>query len=62
MILTLRRTGGGGGEATSAHKVFLSFLLEDKTSAPDALSSCLFIPCTNFESSSVLVSFYGYKT
>ena len=64
MILTLRRTRGGrgGGEATSAHKVFLSFLLEDKTSAPDALSSCLFIPCTNFESSSVLVSFYGYKT
>ena len=32
--------GGGGG----AHKVFLSFLLEDKKSTPDVFGSCSFIP------------------
>ena len=38
---------------------FLSFLLEDKTLAPGALSSCSFIPRAYFESCSVMVSFYG---
>ena len=42
-------------------KVFLSFLVEDKTSAPDVFSSCSFIPRAHFESSSVMVSFYGYE-
>ena len=38
------------------HKVFLSFFPEDKTSAPDAFSSCSFIPRANFETSSVAFS------
>ena len=37
-------------------KVFLSFFLEDTTSAPDVFSSCSFIPCANFETSSVAFS------
>ena len=43
------------------HKVLLSFFLEDKTSAPGVFSSCLFIPRTNFETSLVMVSCYGYE-
>ena len=42
-------------------KVFLSFLPEDRTAAPDVFSSCLLIPRAHFESSSVMVSFYGYE-
>ena len=45
---------GGGG--CHPPKVFVSFLLEDKTSAPDVFSSCSFIPGAHFESSSVSVS------
>ena len=41
--------------------VFLSFFLEDKTSAPDVFSSCSFVPRAHFERSSVMVSFYGYE-
>ena len=54
---------GGGGVDDATPKVFLSFLLEDKTSlsAPDFFSSCSFIPPAHFESSSVMVSFYGYE-
>ena len=52
--------GGGGGGCHPPRKVFLSFFLEDKTSAPDVFSSCSFIPCTLFETSSV-VSCYGYE-
>lgn len=37
-------------------EVFLSFFLEAKTSAPGVFSSCSFIPCAHFESSSVMVS------
>ena len=33
------------------YKVFLSFFLEDKTSAPHFFSSCLFLPRTHFETS-----------
>ena len=39
--------------------VFLSFLLEDKTSVPDVFSSCLLIPRAHFETSLVMVSCYG---
>ena len=56
--------GGGGGVDATLPKVFLSFLLEDKTSAPDVFnvfSSCSFIPRAHLESSSVMVSFYGYE-
>ena len=57
--LTPERTRG---EGVDAHlKVFLSFLLEDKTSALDVFSNCSFIPRAHFESSSVMVSFYGYE-
>ena len=53
VILTLGRTrvrgGGGGGD-------FMSF-----SSAPDIFSSCLLITRAHFESSSVMVSFYGYE-
>ena len=53
------QTYKGGLDATQP-KVFLSFFLEDKTSAPDVFSSCSFIPRANFETSSVMVSRYGY--
>ena len=55
---------GGGVDATTPpppHKVFLSFFLQDKTSVPDVLSSCWFIPRTDFETSLVIVSYYGYE-
>ena len=42
-------------------KVFLSFFLEDKTSARDVFSSCLFILWAHFETSLVMVSCYGYE-
>ena len=47
MVLTLRRTGKV--DATRP-KVFRSFFLEDKASAPDVFSSCSFIPYTQFVS------------
>ena len=50
----------GGGDSTP-QGIFLSFLLENKTSAPDVSSSCSFIPRTHFETSSVMVSCYGYE-
>ena len=56
---TLGRTRVEGGVDATPLKVFLTFLLEGKTSAPDVFSSCWFIPCAHFESSSVMVSFYG---
>ena len=56
-----RGGGGGGGGMPTPRKVFLSFFLEDKTSAPDVFSSCSFIPGTLFETSSVMVSCYGYE-
>ena len=53
--------GGGGGLDATPHKVFLSFFLEDKTSAPDVFSSCSFFPRADFEMSLVMVSCYGYE-
>ena len=35
---------GGGRGGYHPPKVFLSFFLEDKTSAPEVFSSCSFIP------------------
>ena len=55
------RTEGGGGVDATPHKVFLSFFLEDKTSAPDVFSSCSFIARADFEMSLVMVSCYGYE-
>ena len=37
------------------------FFLDDKTSAPDVFSSCSFIPGGHFETSLVMVSYYGYE-
>ena len=59
-LLTLGRTRGAGGcRPRTPLKVFLSFFLEDKTSARDVFSSCSFILCANFETSSVMVSCFG---
>ena len=43
-----------------ASEVFPSFFLDDKTSAPDIFSSCSFIHHVHFETSLVIVSYYGY--
>ena len=66
IILTLGRAeggrgGGGGGSHPSPHKVFLSFFLGDKTSAPDVFCGCSFKPRADFEASSLVVSCYGYE-
>ena len=57
LTLGCTRGKGGGGHP---HNFFLSFFVEDKTSAPDVFSSCLFILHANFETSLVMVSCYGY--
>lgn len=54
-LLTLGRSRGRYSE------VFLSFFLDDKTSAPDVFSCCSFIPHAHFEASLVMVSYYGYE-
>ena len=46
--------------ATPSSEVFLIVFLDDKTSAPDVFSSCSYIPRAHFETSLVMVSFYGY--
>ena len=54
---------GEGGDRDGCYlpEVFLSFFLENKTSAPELFSSCSFIPRAHFETSLVMVSCYGYK-
>ena len=39
----------------------MRFFLDDKTSATDVFSSCSFIPRVHFETSLVVVRFYGYE-
>ena len=34
---------------------------DDKTSAPDVVSSCSFLPRAHFETSLKMVSYYGYE-
>ena len=53
--LTLGRTKGGGGV------VFITFFLDDKTSAPKVFCSCSFIPRAHFETRLVMVGYYGYE-
>ena len=67
-ILTLGRTGvggggwvGGGGLLLLPSEDSLSFSLDDKTSTPDVFSSSSFIPRANFKKSLVMVTFYGYE-
>ena len=55
------RGGGEGGRMPPLHKVFLSFFLEDKTSAPVVFSSGSFIPRAHFETRLVMFSCYGYE-
>ena len=58
-----RERGGEGGSGLPPPILmfFWVFLLDDKTSAPDVFSSCLFIPHAHYETSLVVVSFYGYE-
>ena len=42
-------------------RFFWSFFLNDKTSAADVFSSCLFIHHAHLETSLVMVSYYGYE-
>ena len=62
-FLTLGRSRGGEGGTSwmPPPRVFLSFLLEDKTLASDVFGSSSFIPRAHFESNSLIVSFYGYE-
>ena len=52
-----RREGGGVVRV----KVFLIFSLGDKTSALEVFCSCSFILCAHFETSLLMVSYYGYE-
>ena len=47
--------------ATPLLSFLFKFFLDDKTSEPDVFSSCSFIPCAHFETSLVMVSYYGYE-
>ena len=61
----LGRTSGGVASTPPPplprNKVFLSFFLEDKTSASDVFSICSFIPREDLATSLVMVSFNGYE-
>ena len=61
IIVTVDINPGTYRERVGCPKVFLSFVVEDKTLASDVFSSCSLIPRAHFESSSVMVSFYGYE-
>ena len=54
------QVGGGGGRVATPMR-FLIFFLDDETSAPDVFSSCSFIPRAHFETSQVMVLYYGYE-
>ena len=59
-VLTLGRTRGEGNCQTL--RGFSEFFPNyDKRSAADAFSSCLFIPRMHFETSLIMVSYYGYE-
>ena len=59
-VLTLGGTRGEGNCQTL--RGFSEFFPNyDKTSAADAFSSCLFIPRMHFETSLIMVSYYGYE-
>ena len=53
--------GGGGVASSDPSEVFFSFFLDDKTSAPDVFNSFSFFPRAHFETSLVMVSYYGYE-
>jgi len=49
----------GWGVVATLHKVFLIFSLDDKTSALEVFCSCSFILRAHFETSLLMVSYYG---
>ena len=53
--------GGEGVASSDPSEVFVSFFLDDKTSAPDVFNSFSFFPRTHFETSLVMVSYYRYE-
>ena len=58
---TYKGGAGGDGWLPPLPKVFLIFFLDDKISGPDVFCSCSFIPRAHFETSLVMVSYYGYE-
>ena len=54
-------TYGEGVVTASPSEFFLSFFLDEKTSAPDVFTTCSFIPRAHFGTSLVIVSDYGYE-
>ena len=50
----------GEGKVATSLRGFLSFVLDDETSASDVFSSCSFIPRAHFETRLVMVNYYGY--
>ena len=56
-----KKIPGGEEGGCHPHKVFLSFFLEDKTSAPRVLSSCSYVPRADFEIS-LLTEFTKVKS
>ena len=53
--------GVGRGRGVVRVKVFLIFSLGDKTSALEVFCSCSFILRAHFETSLLMVSYYGYQ-
>ena len=51
----------GGGVVATPPKVFLFFFLHNKTSASEVFCGGSSIPCTHFETSLLMVSYYGYE-
>ena len=61
---TYKGVGRGGGGVVRDRvrvKVFLIFSLGDKTSALEVFCSCSFILRAHFETSLLMVSYYGYQ-
>ena len=56
-----RTRGWGRGAVATLHKVFLTLFLDDKTSSLEVFCSCLFIVRAHFETSLLMVSYYGYE-
>ena len=53
--------GVGGWLPPSPLSFLFKFFLDDKTSEHEVFSSCSFIPRAHFETSLVMVIYYGYE-
>ena len=58
---TLGRGTIGGWQPAPSEGFLKFFFLKDKTSAPNDFGSYSFIPRAHFETSLVMVSYYGYE-